>query len=281
MALWTPSDTTTALWLDASDSLTLFDATSGGSLPSAGGAVARWEDKSGAAIHVTQSGSTARPSRQTAVQNGRDVVRFDGSNDILTFGSSALFRNVGYAAIYVVRKINVLPVTNPPWIIGIETATSGFLRAVVDLNRGNTAKYGLGGRRLDADSFQSVQSSASYTTTSFEIQCGEFLYSSATARNVVNGTIDGSSTSFQTSGSTSNTNSAQINVGGNPYGGVYFGGDIGEVIASYSAADRTKLEGYLAWKWGIQSSLPANHPYKNGPPIKGGNAAAVYFFQGW
>jgi hypothetical protein len=29
---------------------------------------------------------------------------------------------------------------------------------------------------------------------------------------------------------------------------------------------RQQVEGYLAWKWGFQSSLPANHPYKNQAP---------------
>lgn len=268
MSLWTPSDTTTAIWLDAADASTLFDATTGGSLVAADGTIARWNDKSGAGINVIQSSSTLRPVRKTAVQNGLDVVRLDGSNDILTFGSSTLFRNVSYAAIYVVRKINVSPVVNPPWIVGVETATSGFLRAALDLNRGNTTKYGSGGRRLDGDSFQSVQSSASYGTAGFEVQCAEFLYSVATLRNVINGTIDGSTTSFQTSGSTSNSNSAQLNVGGNPYGNVFFGGDIGEVIISYISADREKLEGYLAWKWGLQNSLPVGHPYKNAAPTK-------------
>jgi hypothetical protein len=27
-----------------------------------------------------------------------------------------------------------------------------------------------------------------------------------------------------------------------------------------------QLEGYLAWKWGLQDNLPDNHPYKNSPP---------------
>jgi hypothetical protein len=78
-----PLDYSPSLWLDASDSSTMFDATTGGSLVAAGGAVARWEDKSGNANHVTQTDSAMRPTRQTAVSNGRDIVRFDGSNDYL------------------------------------------------------------------------------------------------------------------------------------------------------------------------------------------------------
>lgn len=30
--------------------------------------------------------------------------------------------------------------------------------------------------------------------------------------------------------------------------------------------DLEKAEGYLAWKWGLVSSLPSGHPYKNNPP---------------
>jgi hypothetical protein len=40
---------------------------------------------------------------------------------------------------------------------------------------------------------------------------------------------------------------------------VFIAGDV-----SQSTVD--KLEGYLAWKWRLESNLPANHPYKNSPP---------------
>jgi hypothetical protein len=31
-------------------------------------------------------------------------------------------------------------------------------------------------------------------------------------------------------------------------------------------AENQTVEGYLAWKWGMQTSLPANHPYRNSSP---------------
>jgi hypothetical protein len=76
------------LWLDASDSSTLYDATSGGSLVAADGTVKRWEDKSGNSRHATEA--TNGPQRKTAVQGGRDVLRFDGTNDLLTFSNIAI-----------------------------------------------------------------------------------------------------------------------------------------------------------------------------------------------
>jgi hypothetical protein len=36
-----------------------------------------------------------------------------------------------------------------------------------------------------------------------------------------------------------------------------------------SAGDQSKVEGYLAWKWGIQASLPIGHPYKSAAPTTG------------
>ena len=33
-----------------------------------------------------------------------------------------------------------------------------------------------------------------------------------------------------------------------------------------STSDREKIEGYLAWRWGIQASLPIGHPYLSAPP---------------
>jgi len=33
-----------------------------------------------------------------------------------------------------------------------------------------------------------------------------------------------------------------------------------------STTNIQKIEGYLAWKWGLQANLPSNHPHKSAPP---------------
>jgi hypothetical protein len=46
-------------------------------------------------------------------------------------------------------------------------------------------------------------------------------------------------------------------------------GDLGEVViysTALTTAQHQQVEGYLAWKWGLQGSLPATHPYKLFPP---------------
>jgi len=50
-----------------------------------------------------------------------------------------------------------------------------------------------------------------------------------------------------------------------------FNGDMGEILmftSNYSSSGYYDLllEGYLAWKWGVQSLLRTNHPYKNRNP---------------
>lgn len=75
------------VWLDGADSSTLFDATTGGSLPANNGGVGRWEDKSGNGNHATQGTASSRPLRLVAGANGRDCLSFAGSSDSMTIAN--------------------------------------------------------------------------------------------------------------------------------------------------------------------------------------------------
>jgi hypothetical protein len=58
-------------------------------------------------------------------------------------------------------------------------------------------------------------------------------------------------------------------IGANSGAGEVFNGNFYDVLV-YSTAltttQRQDVEGYLAWKWGIQTTLPSNHPYRNSAP---------------
>ncbi len=70
------------LWLDATTGL--FDATSGGNPVTTDGAtIARWEDQSGSGYNVSQATLANRPILKTGIKNSKNVIRFDGSNDVL------------------------------------------------------------------------------------------------------------------------------------------------------------------------------------------------------
>jgi len=75
------------LALDASIATSLYDATSGGSLVAADGAVARWEDQSGNARHMTQATSGNSPLRRVAGLNSQPALDFDGTDDRLECGT--------------------------------------------------------------------------------------------------------------------------------------------------------------------------------------------------
>ena len=60
-----------------------------------------------------------------------------------------------------------------------------------------------------------------------------------------------------------------LTVGARYSAGAQMDGVIAEIIfcdEEHSDDTRNKVEGYLAWKWGLEASLPAAHPYKSSPP---------------
>lgn len=91
------------LWLDASDTATLFDATSGGSLVAADGGVARWEDSSGLGNHAIQATSGSRPLLKLNNQNGLPGLLLDGTDDFLS-ATVAGFKSLTAATIVIVAK---------------------------------------------------------------------------------------------------------------------------------------------------------------------------------
>lgn len=63
------------LWFDASDTASITDA--------GAGAVSQWNDKSGNGLHLTQGTGANRPTTGTRTLNSKNVVDFDGTNDVL------------------------------------------------------------------------------------------------------------------------------------------------------------------------------------------------------
>ena len=66
-----------------------------------------------------------------------------------------------------------------------------------------------------------------------------------------------------------NVNSTKFFIGGRWNQGTNLTGHVAETVVYstvLSTSNRQKVEGYLAWKWGLQASLPSAHPYKNISP---------------
>jgi hypothetical protein len=270
MALWTPAEISTALWLDASDSSTLFDATTGGSTPAADGTVARWEDKSGNSRHVTQGTSDYRPIRKTSVQNSLDVVRFDGTDDLMVTGSNS-------------------PTLTGFTVFAVERHTGfgggGFGRI---LEIGVDFVYFVNATTGDARSFRFVnvetfQNSAVDSATINTWRVAGVSHDLSTATEGTQHKVNGSVSLGTHSGvrvETPEANSVH-QIGNRTNRARGFAGDFGEILYApvvLASSVIEQIEGYLAHKWGLAGSLPGGHPYKDDAPTIEGEGGVLPVF---
>ena len=94
-----------------------------------------------------------------------------------------------------------------------------------------------------------------------------FLNGSSSATGNVLGTMDSPALFMMNQKPSADRTAVNVCGDGNDTRG--WRGKMGEIIMLQSEptlADRQKIEGYLAWKWGLNANLPADHPYKNERP---------------
>jgi hypothetical protein len=287
-APWAPTDLTgLQCWLDASDSTTLFDSLTGGSLPANGGGIGRWEDKSGNGYHADDLVNnsvvkidTARPTRVVAAQNNRDVINF-ASQGFDHLSSAPMLRNRSSALVAHVSKYN-------------STSGGGFPiwsheQSSAVKTRFQFGRFALISQRNDTSEtavlvYATSDGTATGTSdTGWRVHVGVLDWASGTMEYFVDGVSKGSQTYNSGSGNTGNTdaydnvNYRRTVIGVTQANSATFskvpdGTRIGELICvaqssgSYTSSDREKLEGYLAWKWGLEANLPNGHPYENAAP---------------
>lgn len=203
------------LWLDGTDSATLFDATTGGSAVAAGGSIARWEDKSTNATHATQATSTRRPTRQTNVRNGKDVVRLNGTSHTMQISSVTLptFVTVFVAAsttgtvkLFMEHSASAL-VNDGMWFAGAYSEAWAFTRS------------GVGHTGPSTDGTDWIGSGWAIATLAYN----------GTGRIFKNGTLDNATTRIGTARSNTNVTAA-LNIGSRNQTSLYLPGDLAHVI---------------------------------------------------
>ncbi len=270
MPLWTPAQLTTARW---------FDFSNASSVTAISNAVSQINDLSGNGGHLSQGTAINRPAYTLAQQNGLNVATFDGSNDILSLASdfslgtahSIFIACKNSATITAASAGQVLmqggAYTAPSTTTSFFAMGSGTFTATLTNERlssivlaHNNQVYGRG--KTDTNVSGGFILSSAYTTSG----------------NAFLGRLNGSNdlATSTTNGSFSSTNKRYPtlirNVGASAGAADPWNGEIWEVIVftSYLSQDDTELiEGYLAWKWGIQSSLPGGHPYASAAPTTG------------
>lgn len=237
LPLWTPDElgASLALWLDADDASTI---TLNGSK------VSQWSDKSGNNRHAAQATAANQPTytASNAVLAGKPSVGAlspAGTVGVVTppFSARTLFFVTAYGT-------------------GVETAFPGATTypTVFSGPAANGSDRGGMGTTGTADWFSSAvwapfpfRNGATATSTVALPMPASILR------------FEGPSTVTQSWGIGHNIVTANRS----------WNGPIGEVIASpgvLSVTDRQKVEGYLAWKWGLVANLPITHPYKLSPP---------------
>jgi len=252
MADWTPGEITTALWLDASDSSSITESS---------GSVSQWNDKSGNNRHVSQGTSSNQPAVTSSEINSLDVVTFDGTNDSLTTSSQPITGTSARSIFAVVRAHTY------------GTALNAYLCLSDDTT---TADPGTLWNQTVEDDGLWIRVRGSAQWTPIVSTNDTFLHSVVWASGEVDDSdlwLDGSAMTLSAATSfTIDTETGNLCVGGQMNGtdNYFFDGDIAEIIIiadAVSTDTRQKIEGYLAHKWGLESSLPSDHPYKTSAPL--------------
>lgn len=249
-SIWTPSLIASSLWLDASDAA---------SITTIGGAVSQWNDKSGNGRHLAQGTSSLRPLYSSTGFNGRPAIDFDGVDDWLR--NDAYQPYGAYTAFFVVARDGASEDTL--WLIGGSNKTE-----IIFINSAGYTQISLG---IGSSTAVGVTPSTSTDSRSF------LLWSSwdgaGTASTDCRIGYDGTPQYVTTSGALGYDAEVGFGLGRRPIQGTNtFDGKVSEVLFfDHALADSTiaTIEGYLAHKWGLASSLPTHHPYKSAAPRTG------------
>lgn len=251
--LWTPANITTALWLDAADASTVTTVS---------GAVSQWNDKSGNGRNASQSTTTARPAYTSGGLNSLNVLTFDGDDTLV---GNAQIANPGFG-MFIVCSFN----NNTTRMAALDIGSAGgaFRFCSIEQNTFQSLQQRYGFYVTNSSQQSSVATSSGYkimlatsaaiagsnvaTTTTYRIN-GSGATLTPTAPGVNYETI---AAGYTVGGITGITSSRLV-------------GSVAEVIAFSALVDTLtiqRIEGYLAHKWGLTASLPADHPFKTAAP---------------
>jgi hypothetical protein len=245
------------VWLDGAD------PNGNGSLPANGSAVSSWVDKS--SNGMTVSAASSQPTYSTGLQNGLGVLTFDGTKN-LTTGNVLASKFAGNTVNFTLFCLFSLSNT----VTG-STYASPFCFANgtgvprIALSIGNNAD----GVMMDVGSNVIGRTTFSVPPPTFDNTFCFISYFKNGSNTQLN--LNGSNKATTTNQDVTQFGSSSFpfNVGNGYTTPAYFmRGNVGEILffnSTLSTPNFQLIEGYLAWKWGLQASLPSTHPYRNTP----------------
>ena len=221
------------------------------------GQVSAWNDSSTASNNFTASGGVITYDQPSSINN-RPALNFTTATPNST---------------YLSKSFNITPGSNALTLFMIINQTSvGTGNSELFYTHNNYTYFDLfnitnttGILSINARSSTQRSSGVNIITTPPTIALISVVLSTSTGTVYVNGTVSSVNATAITGLSLDSTLEWAISGGA-------FKGCVGEVITYPSALvdlDRQKIEGYLAWKWGIQSQLSVNNPWQTAPPTTG------------
>ncbi|MFM7537534.1 MAG: LamG-like jellyroll fold domain-containing protein, partial [Acidimicrobiales bacterium] len=237
-----------ALWLDGAEASTLFADTEATTATTPGGAIARWNDRSPRANHLTQAVPAARAT--AGALGDLTAPTFDGVDDSYILDVTKLPRGTTPATVFTVAvQDSTTPVSDGTrTVVSWGDAGIGQARSLIK-GPGSAFAY------LDtgATTF-AMPASLQWPTAQPALVDADF--SAATVRARVGGAL-----SYQSATMANNTGSAGARVGGSPWSAAqHWQGRIAEVIVVEGTLTTTQIgrvQAYLTRKWALSSSLPA------------------------
>ena len=258
---WYPSayePTGTSLWLDsAAANLTL-----------SGTNVTSWNDRSGNGNNFTQSAAWAQPIYSLDAVTGLYGLQF-AANGIANGlkSSTSPFGATSSWSVFMVQRYDFST------SVAAELVNNNICTAY-DISGNDPTAFSIGTTDTATPSTSEIQltAAANVDTATKEIHKAPVLTSqvvnSLEYENLVNGSTVASHTLTQAM-----TSAGKLQIGFTgaltPALGGAMRGYIYEIVVfntTVASEDQHKVEGYLAWKWGIQGSLPTTHPYYLAPP---------------
>lgn len=254
-ATFLPSDVAgLSLWLDAQDAATV---------TSSGGYASQWNDKSGQSYNLTQATGGSQPAYASS------AMTFSG-NRFFNIPAASINNASAYCYFFVFTPVaalnwitvkqrdgtntyNVLSMTNTTNSGGQNTAGTSQYLYFHNQNNGTVANSGsaltLSQQQLITITFDGTNFIMYRNGTQLSSTTGTFAIANATT--ITNYTMG----LWNLGGVVQNSGTTNFSMN-----------EFGFYNQGLTTLNRQKLEGYLAWKWGLQDSLPGDHPYRNSPP---------------
>jgi hypothetical protein len=228
------------LWLDAADrsTFTMNDTLT----------ITQWRDKSGLANHASNVGTL----RLTSRIGNLPAITYPGLGN--TYFIGPLVNSGSTMTSFAVFLMNSSSWTSARVLslsrIGTPDFNNSLFTAAISRFNANFVSFRAGSSRgsIAATFGSAVQNATVFTGAS------NTYYQNGTAGTTVASTGNFGYSNYEVGGSFGEESLVPLN------------GSVGEVIHYNSALNTTQrqqIEGYLAWKWGLEASLPSNHPYKS------------------